>query len=118
MTDDTASSLRAAALLSLKSKQMQRRGAPAPSPWAQQTEAVSLIYDESPQAPPVASSSSPGDKKPMDIDDANADLEDGEISDSNNVQPEPLVESQPAPPESATPQSISAKVPVSRHWKG
>jgi hypothetical protein len=113
MADDTASSLRAAALLSLKSKQLQRRGAPAPSSSAQQTEAVSLIYDEPVQTPPVTNSSSTGVKNPMDLDEADPDLEDGEISDSNDIQPKPPVESRPTPPDLPAPHPVPGKPMVS-----
>lgn len=112
MPDDT-SSLRAAALLSLKSKQSQRRGGPAPSSLAQQTDTVSLIYDEPGQTSPVANSSFTGVNKPMDLDEADTDLEDGEISDSNDIQPRPPVESQTTPTERPAPQPIPAKFSVS-----
>lgn len=96
MSDDPASSLRAAALLSLKSKQSQRRGPQAiPPTISQRAETVSLTYDEPERPPhPAASSSSTGVNAKMDVDEAvDADLEDGEISDSADVtSAPPLVE--------------------------
>ena len=110
MADNTASSLRAAALLSLESKRLQRRGPPAPLSSAQQADTVSLIYDEPLQTPPVTNSSSTGVKNPMDVDEADPDLEDGEINDTNDMWPKPPAESQPIPP---VPQPIPAKPLVS-----
>lgn len=88
MSDDTASSLRAAALLSLKSNKRRGTGAPALATPTTKDDAVSLPYDDTNQAPvPAATSSAAGPSDKMQVDQADVDLEDGEISDSNEDPP-------------------------------
>lgn len=88
MSDDTASSLRAAALLSLKSNKRRGTAAPALVTPTTKDDAVSLPYDDTNQAPvPAATTSAAGLSDKMQVDQADMDLEDGEISDSNEDLP-------------------------------
>lgn len=115
MTDDTASSLRAAALLSLKSN--KRRGTTTPALVTPTTkdDAVSLPYDDMDQAPvPAAGASAAGPSDKMQVDEADVDLEDGEISDSNEDPPTTTEPSTTTPtPSTVTTHTLPPKPTVS-----
>lgn len=89
MAEDAASSLRAAALLSLKSKRRTAAPPALPTPSASKSDAVVLTYDDPPPVPdPIPSKKTKESGKvkakiSASVDQADVDLEDGEISDEN-----------------------------------
>lgn len=120
MAEDTASSLRAAALLSLKSKRRTAAPPALPRPTAPKSDAVILTYDDPPPAPSPAPAKKEKESGKVNVeiknsaDQADVDLEDGEISDENDNEDSVMKDgsTKALPSARAPPPSIGIPLPV------